>query len=337
MKKCTSISLALSLVIGGGVFTSACDMADNESSGTDQVSAADQPLEDQGPYSLYIEETVSLPGSESNRTVEATLCAPGNGDGTAIADGEFPLILTTPGATQSRSQYRSYCEHMASWGFVVISKNIIGNSGFFPPANHKLPAADMSSMIDFLTGDESALADSIDAERIGVAGHSMGGKVAMLAAAADPRIGAVMGWDPVDANGPFTRQGSADYSSVTPELMPEMQAAVAVIGETLNKRGGFFSPACAPEADNFQQYYEHAQTASLEVELFDADHMDWTDSGSCWPCSPCGDADAGFVKAITRRVTVAWFRRHLQDDRAMDEILALSDEVADGLLSVQSK
>ncbi|MEM9489616.1 MAG: hypothetical protein AAGC55_10755 [Myxococcota bacterium] len=335
MKKTTSVVLAL--LMGGFVSTSACDMAENEFSSDEQVSSSDQLLEDQGPYSLYIEETFSLPGSASNRKVQATLCAPGNADGTAIADGTYPLILTAPGATQSRAQYRSYCEHLGSWGFVVISKNIIGNSGFFPPANHKLPAADMSAMIDFLLSDDSGLADSIDAERIGVAGHSMGGKVAMLTAANDARIGAVVGWDPVDSNGPFTSSNSPDYSSVTPELMPEMAAAVAVIGETTNRSGSWFSPACAPAAENFQQYYEFAETPSLEVEIIDADHMDFTDSANCWPCSPCGRADADFVKAISRRVTVAWFRRHLQGDTTMDELLTLGDEVAGGLVTVQSK
>ena len=335
MKKLGSISLAL--LLGGILPSTACDMSDAESTNLDNLAAADGPLEDTGPYELYVEDPIRIPGSASNRTVDTTLCAPASSDGSTIADGVFPLVITSPGSTQSRTKYRSYCEHLASWGFVVVSQSIIGNSGFFPPANHKKPAADVSAMIDWLLSDESGLADWIDPERIGVAGHSMGGKVSMLAAAADSRIGAVVGWDPVDANGPFTGQNSPDYSSATPEQMPDIRAAIAVLGETLNKRGSFFSPACAPEADNFQQYFEHALTPSLEVEIFDADHMDWTDSGGCWPCSPCGDADRSFVQAITRRVNVAWFRRHLQGDTDMDEILALRDEVAAGQLSVQGK
>ena len=333
MKRLVGITLLSSSV----ALWAACDLSDQESSNLDSVVGANQLLEDAGPYPLHLQESISLQGSDSSRSVTATLCAPGSQDGSRIADGTFPLVITAPGAVTSRNQYRSYCEHMASWGFIVVSHDIIGNNGWFPPANHKQPAADVSGMIDWLLSDASGIAASIDPGQIGLAGHSMGGKVAMLAAAADARIGAVVGWDPVDANGPFTGSGSPDYSSATPELMPDIQAAIAVLGETLNDSGSFFRPACAPAADNFQQYYEYAVTPSLEVDIFDADHNDWTDSAGCSPCSPCGSQDAAFVHAITRRINVAFFRRHLLGDTSMDEVLALADEVAAGQLAVRSK
>ncbi len=296
-----------------------------------------QSLEEPGDFDIFAIETVSIPGSSRNRTVSATICAPSNDGGQSVVDGSFPLIIVSPGATQSRNQYRSHCDHMASWGMVVISENFVGNSGFFPPSNHNRLADDLIAVIDWATSEDNPVFAAVDAEAIGVAGHSMGGKVSLLAAARDPRIKAAVGWDPVDANGPFTSPSSPDFSSVTPEMMPDITAAVAVLGETTNSRGSFFSPACAPRNENFQQYFEFSSIGSLEVDIFDADHMDWIDGSGCFPCSPCNASDRPFVRALTRRVTTAWFRLHLLGDEQMQPILELSDEVAADLVSVRHK
>ena len=296
------------------------------------------PLHEPGDYGLYTVDLVEIPGSAPGREVDATVCAPADAGGEISGDGPFPLLILSPGALQSRDQYMSYCEHLATWGFFVIAQDIIGNNGWFPPANHKRPAADVSAIIDWATSEENAWAGAIDGNAIGVAGHSMGGKVSLLAAAQDARIGAVVGWDPVDANAPFTGPGSSNWSSVTPELMPDVVQPIALIGETLNSQGSFFSPACAPADQNFQQYYEFAVSTALSVEVFDADHMDWTDSGGCWPCSPCGSAELKtLTQQLTRRLTTAWFLRHLAGDNSIDPEQELQPEVAAGQISVQAK
>lgn len=333
MKKLIGLFALTSTVLAGQACATSSESELFESDRADTVQALDEA----GSFEPYVVNKVTIPGSAANRKVDATICAPANDAGTGIADGAFPLVVISPGAKQSRDQYRSYCEHLASWGFVTISQSIIGNSNLFPPANHKQIADDIRSIITWALSAQSGLANHIDADSIGVAGHSMGGKASMLAAADDPRIGAVVGWDPVDANAPFTSPGSANYSSATPERMPDIQAAVAVLGETVNAVGSTFSPACAPASDNFQQYYEYAVTPALEVDIFNANHMQWTDSAACRPCNPCGSANRASVQRISRKVTVAWLRLHLAGDDSVESALSLDEEVSEGLVSVRSK
>jgi dienelactone hydrolase len=223
-----------------------------------------------GPHGLHVIDELEIPGRTNGRTITASVCAPGE-SAALSTEGPYPLIIIAPGAKQSREQYMSYCKHLATWGFFVVAQDIVGNDALFPPANHKPLAADLSAIIDWATSEQNELAGAIDGDAIGVAGHSLGGKVAFLAAATDARIGAVVGWDPVDANAPFTSPGSASWSSATPELMPDLTQPIAVIGETLNSKGGAFAPACAPAEQNFQQYYEHAETTAFSVEVFKAE------------------------------------------------------------------
>ncbi|MCH9684215.1 MAG: alpha/beta fold hydrolase [Deltaproteobacteria bacterium] len=296
------------------------------------------PLHEAGQYDLYFLDSIQIEGSAANRTVNASVCAPADATGELSNEGPFPLVIISPGAKQSRDEYMSYCEHLATWGFFVIAQDIVGNSGLFPPANHKKPAADVSSIIDWATSEENPLAAAIDGEAIGVAGHSMGGKVAFLAAAEDPRIGAIVGWDPVDANGPFTPSSSSNWSSVTPQLMPQLTQPIALIGETLNSQGRWFRPACAPADQNFEQFYDFAEGTALSVDVFGADHMDWTDSGSCSPCSPCGSSEAQQrTQLLTRRLTTAWFLRHLTGDQSINPEQEMAPELEAGQIAVQSQ
>ena len=91
--------------------------------------------------------------------------------------------------------------------------------------------------------------------KLALAGHSLGGKITVLAATLDPRVTAVVAWDPVDSNTP----------SVAPELMVGLTATIAVVGETTNGTGGFMP--CAPTADNFQYVLQGRTGARASVTV----------------------------------------------------------------------
>ena len=61
--------------------------------------------------------------------------------------------------------------------------------------------------------------------------------------------------DPVDAaGGPLSTPGP-NYPSVTPALMSSLAVPLVIVGETVNATcAGVFCKACAPSAENFQQY-----------------------------------------------------------------------------------
>ncbi|MCX5744629.1 MAG: hypothetical protein NT062_19235 [Proteobacteria bacterium] len=150
---------------------------------------------------------------------------------------------------------------------------------------------------------------ALDPDHVATVGHSLGGKISTLAASGDPRIDAVVGWDPVDSSSP----------SVAPQLMGALHAVVAVIGETTNATGGTGGMSCAPAAENYAQFYAAAKSPAVAITVAGADHMDWVDDPSCGFCTLCtaGTAAPELVRAATRRLTVAWLRLQLLADASM--------------------
>lgn len=296
---------------GGGGDAGGSGSVDAPASTTDAPTGTD-PAGD-GPSSVTT-TTASIPGNGSGRTLSATVYAPQGA-------GPHPLVVMSPGFQMQRTQYASYGKHLATWGFVVVLTDY-AESGF--SIDHARIAGDVPKVIDWALA-QTALA--VDAQRIATAGHSLGGKISVFAATLDTRIKAVVAWDPVDSNNP----------SVAPEKMASLTAAVAVIGETTNASGGFMP--CAPMADNFQTFYAAAPAPALAMTINGADHMDWVDDPSCGVCGFCtaGSAPNERARTASRRLDVAWLRRHLLGDMTMEPWLASPPEIGSGAATVQRK
>ena len=266
---------------------------------------------DDGPSSVS-STTVTIPGATSSHTLAATIYTPSG----VISPA---LVVISPGFQMARVQYASYAHHLATWGFVAILTDY-ADSGF--TADHQLMANDVGAVVTY------AIAHlSIDATKIALAGHSLGGDISVLAAAGDSRVKAVVGWDPVDASNP----------SVVPEKMTGFTAKLAVIGETTDASGGFMP--CAPAAENFTRFYAAAPSPAYQLTVVGADHMDWVDDGSCALCTLCtaGAAAPELARRATRRVNVAWLRTQLDGDTAMMPWLLMPPEVTAGTASVVTK
>ncbi len=56
--------------------------------------------------------------------------------------------------------------------------------------------------------------------------------------------------------------------------------------------------------------------------------MDWVDDPTCFVCSFCtaGAADPALARTVSRRIDVAWLRKQLLGDTAMDPWLASPPE-----------
>ena len=279
---------------------------------TDAPAAVIDPAVD-GPASVST-MSASIPGRGAGRTLSSTVFVPSSA-------GPRALVVVSPGFQMSRAQYTSYSRHLASWGFVVVLTDY-AESGFF--IDHARLAADVGAVIDWAL-TQPALA--VDPQRIATAGHSLGGKISVFAATLDARVRAVVAWDPVDSNSP----------SVAPERMAGVTAAIAVVGETTNGSGGFMP--CAPAADNFQTFYAASPAPALQMTIVGADHMDWVDDPSCGVCGLCtaGTAPNERARTATRRLDVAWLRRQLFGDRAMDRWLDMPPEVGSGAATVQRR
>ncbi len=258
-------------------------------------------------------QDVTIAGATSGHQLPATIFTP--------TPSNRALVVISPGFQMARTQYTSYAHHLATWGFTVVLTDY-ADQGFF--ADHQAMADDVGAVITYALAQPQL---AIDGSRIAVAGHSLGGDISTLAASDDARIQAVLGWDPVDGSSP----------SVVPEHMSSLHAALAVIGETTDASGGFMP--CAPASDNFQQFYASAASPALQMTLAGADHMDWVDDPSCAYCTVCteGTAPDSLAHSATKRLDVAWLRRVLFADAAMDAWLTTPPEVGAGTATVTRK
>jgi predicted dienelactone hydrolase len=129
------------------------------------------------------------------------------------AAGAYPLVVFSHGNSGMRQQSTFLTTHLASWGFVVAAPDHTGNTFFEMirirsqeerrrvhfEARRNRPA-DLSAVIACATSGDPRWS-SIDALRIGVAGHSYGGWTAFKMPRRDPRVRAVCGLAP--ASEPF--------------------------------------------------------------------------------------------------------------------------------------
>ncbi len=196
-----------------------------------------------GPYLVGTQEiTVPQPGRELQATVWYPALNPGNQeqtttyrygvltlDGNALRDaapdadnGPYPLVVFSHGSGGFRLQSLYLMEHLASYGFVVISAEHPGNtladsllgrdevSGIVD--NYAYRPLDVLAEIDFMAGADSPLAGVVDADHVAVMGHSFGGNTALAAAGAQLDFGALQEW----CNGPT-------YTTIAPSS-PEPDA-----------------------------------------------------------------------------------------------------------------
>jgi pimeloyl-ACP methyl ester carboxylesterase len=279
-------------------------------------------------------ESHTLPVQEGEQTVSLALSLT-----IPEGDGPFPLVVFTHGFMMSPEHYVSYGERLASWGIAVVMPKMPGN--LTNPKTHRQQADYLSAILDWaVDGEEGPLAGKVDGDRIGLGGHSMGGKLSFLLASEDPRPKAVFGVDPVDAGPPVDFE-PLDYPTVVPDRMGQISVPFVALGETLNGNDGAMS--CAPAAGNFQQFFAHAQSPALEIDVLGANHMSFVDDPECGiACAVCpkGTDDPVVTRELTLKYMTAFFRAELQEGIELYTYLTgkeMQKDVDAGLVSVDSK
>lgn len=192
-----------------GVGRTTVTLVDNERSGRTLTTDVWYPIEaaPEAPPSLY-QFDAAIPAIDLDVAKADQPIAPG---------GPFPVIVFSHGSPSIRYQSLFFTELLASHGFVVAAPDHAGDSAVDALSGSLAEAstmsidrpADISFVIDAVLGgavDEPAgLADAVDADRIGIVGHSGGGDTVLAVtggrsgAAADDRVKAVLAWTPSTA------------------------------------------------------------------------------------------------------------------------------------------
>lgn len=158
------------------------------------VAAAENPYE-RGPAPTQASlEAVRGPYATASTTVSA-LSASGFGGGTiyyptSTADGTFGAVAISPGYTAAQSSIAWLGPRLASQGFVVFT--IDTNSRYDQPSSR---ADQLAAALDHLT-ERSTVRSRVDASRLAVMGHSMGGGGTIEAASDDPTLKAAVALTP---------------------------------------------------------------------------------------------------------------------------------------------
>jgi dienelactone hydrolase len=187
----------------------------------------------QGPHRV-LTTTHHVPNPDRTlNDVPLALYTPSD-DGESPLSGRHGLVLIMPGYGKgfgitlagTYPTYAFYSEHFASHGFVVVALNFVAGGLGLPLVTtenlgaHFLTAQEKNvdevrAVLDWVLA-ESPARERIDADKIALAGHSQGGKIAFYVASADPRIDVVIGWDPQNAGGGTPCAGAPDTCNRLP-------------------------------------------------------------------------------------------------------------------------
>lgn len=234
--------------------------------GADPTSAA--ALESNGPfsYSSYTVSDAATPGFGA-----ATIYYPND-----TSQGTFGGVSISPGYTETQTAISWFGPRLASHGFVVITFNT--NSRFDqPPAR----ADQLLAALDYLTGS-SAVKDRVDATRLAVMGHSMGGGGAIQATVKRPSLQASIPLAPYH----------------TDKTWPEVQTPTAIVGAEKD--------TVAPVGNHAEPFYESMPRTLQKAypELQEGGHNDTNKDNK-----------------PTSRISVAWLKRFVDNDTRYDQFL----------------
>jgi len=142
-------------------------------------------------------------GSFAVATESVPSSAVGFGSGTIYyptTAGSYAVLAICPGFTATQSSIAWLGRRIATHGFVVITMNT--NSTFDQPASR---ATQLMAALRYVTNTASAtVRGRVDATRLGVAGHSMGGGGTLMAARDNPSLQAAIPLTPWSSTKSFS-------------------------------------------------------------------------------------------------------------------------------------
>jgi ABC-2 type transport system ATP-binding protein len=194
-------------------------------------------------------EDARIPSGEGADAVEldTTLYLPAG----VTAEDPAPAVLLAHGFGGSKASVAADARDLAGRGYVVLTWSARGfgaSTGQIGLDDPRYEVADVSTLLDVLARRDDVLLDAPGDPRVGIAGASYGGALALLAAAYDQRVDAIVPqitWNSL-TTALFPDQAGVVADATTPAATPRTGAAGVF------KRlwaGVFFGSGSAPTGD----------------------------------------------------------------------------------------
>jgi dienelactone hydrolase len=249
--------------------------------------------------------------------------------------GGYPGVVITDGSIQAYEElYFWAAEDLAESGFVVMTYDVQGQGDsdlFGADCPGDCSGVPYQQDYNFFQGAEDSLSfflsaknpfgDLLDADRVGIAGHSLGASAVSVVGQCDKRVKAIVAWDNLRAiencDGVTI---PAPFKSSTLLHAP----ALAMSNDYLfNVQPAVSAPDPHAKDGGFQQL-KAAGIDTASINLRGATHLEYTYIPLVFPASQKGERVASYY-------TRAWFDRYLRgDDAGFSRLIAETfDDSAD--------
>lgn len=228
----------------------------------------------------------------------------------------FPVIIFVNGFQLKVTSYRAYADILTSWGYAVVQYQVPTKLIPIGVINDRDELKFFEPLLDALKekneDDSQPFKGLLNLNRIGIAGHSRGAKLALLHFLAG-RVETAFLIEPVD------NSGQTPASDEFPDAIGELDAKedskkVGIVGAEII--GG-----CQPRGENFNDFWDAAKKGSWLSVVAGAGHQTFVENAGLAGVL-CGSGPTSFREAVelVEPSIVHWFDRtfYRTDDPAVD-------------------
>ncbi|KAH9288547.1 hypothetical protein KI387_032664, partial [Taxus chinensis] len=289
---------------------------------SDEIVARDSPSAElflQGP--LHVEELeIRTRGLSSEKSL--VLAVP-------IAAGKYPVVIFLHGYVPLRNKfYYDLLQQVASHGYIAVAPLLYDSTGW--DATEEM--IETAAIADWLPKGlhlhfPQHLKEVIpDFDRVAIAGHRRGGKVAFgvtlgLVSQTSLKFSAIAAFDPVD--------GTGDCQNPPPLLTYtnnsfHLKMPALIVGTGLGSKRSLLLPACAPERLGHEEFFIESPAPSYHFVAYDYGVNDILNSDLVWlSCLLCRcRIPSGPMRRFAAGVLVAFLRSAMgENGEALKDIL----------------
>ena len=296
----------------GGLPVSALDCRDFGAS-TEQAPASGDDWGGRGWQSCPV--SMALPAD--GESLYATIFLPGD---LRAAESQLPAVAIGPGAwpfsdkssMDLQTAYHWSARELASYGYVVVTVNPRGfyNSAAENGEDYDEYVGALTLALKYLSGNDNPQAWRIDPTRLGLAGHSLSGRVSSVLQSEISGLAAIVAWDNLasDARGDEGSYARGNDRFGAPALA--VQPRVPAMGQASDSYEPSLTAAVTEEDKKTAfDVWRNSGVEAMQVVFADAEHGDWS---YALRDDEVLDAVALGRLRVFQYFTRAWFDLHLR-------------------------